>query len=86
MIHYTVFCRRIKLFSCPNYIDSIMVSMLASTVVDGGSTSRIIPKTSICCFYTKHTALRSKSTDWLSQNQDNVSEWSDVSIRGLLFQ
>jgi len=22
----------------------------------------------------------------LSQNQDNMSEWSDMSIRGLLFQ
>jgi hypothetical protein len=24
--------------------------------------------------------------DWLDWNQDNVSEWSDMSSRGLLFQ
>jgi hypothetical protein len=40
----------------------------------------------ICCFSTKHPALRRKSKDWLAWNQDNVSEWGDMSIRGLLFQ
>ena len=34
----------------------------------------------------KLAALRRKSKDWLTQNQDNVSEWGDMSIRGLLFQ
>jgi hypothetical protein len=29
----------------------------------------------------KHTALRRKSKDWLAQNQNNVSEWSDMSTR-----
>jgi len=33
-----------------------------------------------------HAALRSKNKDWLAWNQDNVSEWGDISIRGLLFQ
>jgi len=28
----------------------------------------------------------SESTDWLARNQDNVSEWGDMSIRGLLLQ
>ena len=28
----------------------------------------------ICCFSVKHAALRRKSKDWLSCNQDNVSE------------
>ena len=27
-----------------------------------------------------------KSKDRLARNQDNVSEWGDMSIRGLLFQ
>jgi hypothetical protein len=27
-----------------------------------------------------------KRKDWLARNQDNVSEWGDMSIRGLLFQ
>jgi len=40
----------------------------------------------ICCFSTKHAALRSNNKDWLARNQDNVSEWGDISIRGLLFQ
>ena len=37
----------------------------------------------ICCFSTKHTALMSKSKDWLARNQDNTSEWRDMSTRGL---
>jgi hypothetical protein len=39
----------------------------------------------ICCFSTKHTALRRKSKDLLARNQDNVTEWGDMSTRGLLF-
>jgi hypothetical protein len=27
-----------------------------------------------CCFSAKHIALRSKSKDWLAQNQDNVRD------------
>ena len=40
----------------------------------------------ISCFSTKHAAWRSKSKDWLAWNQNNVSEWSDMSNRGQLFQ
>jgi hypothetical protein len=40
----------------------------------------------IGCFSAKHTALRRKSKDWLARNQNNVSEWSDMSTRGLSFQ
>ena len=36
----------------------------------------------IYCFCA---AIRSKSKGWLSRNRDNVSEWSEFSIRGLLF-
>jgi hypothetical protein len=43
-------------------------------------------KIGICCFSTKHTALWSKSKDRLARNQNNVSQWSDMSTRGLLFQ
>jgi hypothetical protein len=43
-------------------------------------------KFGICCFSAKHAALRRKSKDGLARNQDNVSEWGDMSIRGLLFQ
>jgi hypothetical protein len=34
----------------------------------------------------KHEALSTKSRDWLAQNQNNVSKWSDMSTRRLLFQ
>jgi hypothetical protein len=40
----------------------------------------------ICCFSAKDAALRSKSKDWFARNQNNVSEWGDMSIHGLLFQ
>jgi hypothetical protein len=38
----------------------------------------------IFCFPAKHAALRNKNTDWLARNQENVSEWDDMYIRGLL--
>ena len=67
-----------------------MVSVLASSAVDDGFEPRSGQtkdyKIGICCFSAKHTALRRKSKDWLAQNQNNVSEWSDMSIRELLFQ
>jgi hypothetical protein len=31
-------------------------------------------------------ALRRKNKDWLARNQDNVSEWGDMSIHGLLLR
>ena len=43
-------------------------------------------KIGICCFSTKHMAVRRKSKDWLARNQDNVSEWGDLSFHGLLLQ
>jgi hypothetical protein len=43
-------------------------------------------KIGICCFSSKYAALRRKSIDWLALNQDNVSEWGDMCIHGLLFQ
>jgi len=47
----------------------------------------------LICFFAKHAALgreskywlRSKNKDWLAQNQNNVSEWSDMSILVPLF-
>jgi hypothetical protein len=34
-------------------------------------------------FSAKPAALKSKRKDWLAQNQDNVSKWSNMSTRGL---
>jgi hypothetical protein len=67
-----------------------MVSVLTSSAVDPGFEPRSDQtkdyKIDICCFSAKHAALRRKNKDWLAQNQDNVSEWSDMSIYGLMFQ
>ena len=67
-----------------------MVSMLALSAVDHGFEPRSGQtknnKIGICCFSAKHTALRGKSKDWLARNQNNVSEWSDMSNCRLLFQ
>jgi hypothetical protein len=37
-------------------------------------------------FAAKHAVLRRKNKDWLPWNQNNVSEWCDMSTPGLLFQ
>jgi hypothetical protein len=67
-----------------------MVSVLASNAVDRGFESRSGQnkdnKIGICYFSAEHAALRSKNKDWLARKQNNVSEWSDMSIHGLLFQ
>ena len=64
--------------------------MLAMNAVD----REFVPRSSqtkdyaigIYCFSAKQAALRRKSKYWLARNQDNVSEYGDLSIRGLLFQ
>ena len=78
------------LSSVLNRIGSVMVSVLVSSAVDRGFESPPGQtknyKIGICCFSAKQAALRRKSKDWLARNQDNVSEWGNMSIRGLLFQ
>jgi hypothetical protein len=63
-----------------------MVSLLASSAVDRGFEPRSGQtkdyKIGISCFSAKHAALRRKSKDWLARNQNNVSEWSDMSTCG----
>ena len=73
-----------------NRIDGVMVSVLASSVVDcgfppqSGQTKNY--EIGICCFSAKHAALRRKNKDWLARNLNYVSALGDMSIRGLLFQ
>ena len=73
-----------------NRIDVVMVNVLALSVVDrgfkprSGQTEDYI--SGICCFSAKHAALKRKCKVWLARNQINVSEWSDMSTCGLLFQ
>ena len=68
-----------------NYIGSVMVSVLASSAIDCGFEPRSGQtkeyKMGIRCFSAKNAALRRKSKDWLARNQNNVSEWSDISTR-----
>ena len=71
-------------------IGGVMVIVLASSVIDCGFEPRSGQTKDydigICCFSAKHTVLRRKSKDWLARNQNNVSEWSDMHTRRLLFQ
>jgi hypothetical protein len=56
-------------------------------LLDGGRSGQIKDyKTGICCFSSKHATLRRKSRYLLARNQDNVSEWGDMSVHGLSYQ
>jgi hypothetical protein len=67
-----------------------MVSVLSSSAIESGFEARSGQskdyKIGICSISAKHALLRRKNRDWLARNEDNVSEWGDMSIRGLLFQ
>jgi hypothetical protein len=71
-------------------IGGVMISILASSVVDRGFEHRSGKpkeyKIDSCYFSAKHAALRRKSKDWLARTQNNVSKWSNMSTYGLLFQ
>ena len=58
-----------------------MVSVLASSAVDRGfepwSGQTKDYKIDICCFSSKHAALRSRSKDWLAQNIKYLSMTCD---------
>ena len=71
-----------------NRISDLMDILFASNAVDCGfkSWSGQTKDFQVCCLSPKHTILTSKSKDWLAPNHDNVSKWSDMSTRGLLFQ
>ena len=96
LLCYAMFCYAMlgyaMLFSVMlcNHIGGVMVSVLASSVVDRGFEPRSGQtkdyEMCICCFSAKHTALRRKSKYWLTRNQNNVSEWNEMSTRGLLLQ
>ena len=73
-----------------NRTAGIMVNVRTSSAVDRASEPQSGQtqdyKIGICYFSAKHAALSSKSKDWFARNQNNVSEWSDMSTWGLLFQ
>ena len=66
-----------KVYSSDNinqkhHILGVMVSVLASSAIDRGFKPRSGQTKDytigICCFSTKHAALRRKSKDWLARN------------------
>ena len=67
-----------------------MVKVLASSAVNcelklsSGQTKEDY-KIGICCFSATHAALRCNK-DWLARNQDNVSEWRNMSTGKLLLR
>ena len=73
-----------------NRIRGVMVSVLVSSLVvcgyeqQSGQTKDY--EIGVYCFSAKHTPLRRKSKYWFAKNQNNVSEWSDMSTHRLLFQ
>jgi hypothetical protein len=73
-----------------DHIGGALVSLFVSSAVDRGLEARSGKtkdyKIGMCCFSAKHATLRRKNKDELARNQANVSEWSNMSIRGLLFQ
>jgi hypothetical protein len=66
-----------------NRICGVMVSMFASNTVDHVFEPRSGQmkdfNIGICCFSAEDMTLSSKSKDRLAQNQDNVSEWCNMS-------
>ena len=66
-------------------IDSVVISSVVSWV---SRSNQVKPKTIKLVLATCHLRYmtRSKSKDCLTQNQDNVSKWSDIFTHGLLFQ
>jgi hypothetical protein len=69
-----------------NPIGDVMVSVCDSSAVYRGFESRL-GQTKDSNFYFCASPLNThqKSRYWLAQNQDNVSEWEDMSIHRLLF-
>ena len=61
--------------------------LISYSVECGRSWVRLVRiKPGICSFSDKHSQLRNKSKYWLARNQIDISEWSDMFSRGLLFQ
>ena len=77
-------------FSTLIHLGGVIYILLVSNAIDRGFEYPSGPtkdyKIGIWCFSAKHAALRRKSKDWMDHNQDNVSEWGNISMHGLLFQ
>ena len=72
--------RRTFITKSLDHFDGLMVSMPVSSAVDHGFMLWL-GQTKDC-----KLGISSKSKEWLAQNHNNVSKWSDISTRGLLLQ
>ena len=65
-----------------NRIDGVIVRVIATGAIYRGFEPQSVQtkdyRIGIRCFYAKHAALRRKSKDCLTRNQDNVSEWVEM--------
>ena len=78
------------IYSNPSCIGAVMVIMVILSVGDCQFKPRSVQSKDyiigIYCLSAKHTVLWSNSQDLLAWNQDDISQWSDMSTSGLLFQ
>jgi hypothetical protein len=85
-------CRiaQVPLYYKQKRIGGVLINVLVSSAIYCGFEHRSGQnkdyKIGICCFSAKHASLRKRSKDLLAWNQNNVSEWSDMSTHRLLFQ
>jgi hypothetical protein len=89
--NYKLRCRRVRspTVRSRNYhpLNSICgVVFVADCVFEPRSGQPKDYKIGICCFSTKWAALTKKSKDGFARSHDNVSEWSNISTRGLFFR
>jgi len=75
---------------CSNRIGDVIVSVFALSAVDRGFQPRSVQtkhyKIGVCCFPAKNAALMRKRKYWFALNHENMSERSDMTIQGLLYQ
>ena len=69
-----------------NRIGGVMIIARSICEFEPRSSQTKDYKIGICCFSAMHEVLRRKNKDWFARKQYNVSEWSDMSTCGLLFQ
>ena len=78
----------IRIYTIFHRIGGVMVSLLTLSVVDRGFQPwpGETKDYKTCCFTAKHVPLKCNNKYGFGQNQDNESEWGDMSYSGQLFQ
>ena len=88
-VHFVSICLFVGPKLYPNRIDGVMARRARLECgrlwIRVSSNQTKDYRIGMCCFCTKHAALRSKNKYWLARNEDNVCEWSDMSTNRVLF-